>query len=337
MLFGVTVRTQRRCYDVYAVDSIKNHMCKENILQLLDKLDIPYTDEGNEARMACPIHGGSNPTAFSWSYDNGIWFCFTGCGSGGSVLDFVRDYFDAEDLSFPELIEKTAQVLEIDITGLSTEAMNNTWVQDTRRWIRYMRSKKEISNSIWNPNKLGNLYPINSYRTFDSQTLALYGVFYSQRYDRVAALLHDEHGDCIGASLRATKPSQKPKWLHSPKHIATGEILYNLHRQTSRTVYVVEGIWDALNMVSLGYPNVVAVLGSSISDGQYKLLIQRFTDVILMFDNDKAGRKATEQSIKKLKNVTNLYVMPLGEFSDPGEVTKEYMNNNLPISSCNYN
>lgn len=321
---------------MYAVDSIKNHMCKETILALLDKLDIPYTDEGSHARLACPIHNGSNPTAFSWTYENGLWFCFTGCGSGGSILEFVREYFGVHDLSFPELVEKTASVLGLDITGLRTDDLNNAWVQDTRRWIKYMQSKKETTNSVWSPSALGDLYPINSYRTFDASTLVSYGVYYSAQYERVAALLHNEHGECVGASLRATKHNQKPKWLHVPKHIVTGDMLYNLHRQVSRTIYIVEGIWDVLNMANIGYPNTVAVLGSSISDGQYKLIIQRFTDVILMFDNDKAGIRATKQSIKRLEYVTNLYVQSLGDFKDPGEVTKEFMKNNLPISSCKY-
>ena len=82
--------------------------------------------------------------------------------------------------------------------------------------------------------------------------------------------------------------------------------MYNLNNCLDESkVYLVEGAFDVWNLYQIGVKNVVAVMGSSISTNQEKLLLKYFIDVCLLFDNDKAGLLATKKSIDKLKGVQN--------------------------------
>jgi hypothetical protein len=61
---------------------IKDNLTKEQIQFLLESNGAKHIqDLSGSFRCTCPIHKGDNPTAFTWDYTNGLWFCFTGsCG-----------------------------------------------------------------------------------------------------------------------------------------------------------------------------------------------------------------------------------------------------------------
>lgn len=128
----------------------------------------------------------------------------------------------------------------------------------------------------------------------------------------------------VGASLRATSGADAIKWLHIPKGLKKRSILYNydnLDKSCDR-VFVVEGMTDVMSMEEAGFVNVVGVLGSSITAEQIEKLFFA-TEVVLCFDGDFAGKKATLSAIEKMWQTFDIYVMDLPEGKDPGSMTSE--------------
>ncbi len=324
-----------------AVERIKESIDKETIQELLINSGARcLSDNGDSFRCCCPIHEGSdNPTSFVFNYENGLWYCFTGedCG-GGDIFDFIRKYNHLPDsYSWIDIVKLTANTLGIDIEGYEITNRTENWLQDTKRWLNYMRSKHTNQNTEFDIRKLGRLFHMKSYRHFTKETLDHFNAYYSETFNRLAIPIYDENNICIGVTMRRlNNNNNEPKWLHMPKHINMRYILYNYNNVDSNEVYVVEGPFDVWNLYQLGVKNVVATMGSHITKEQETLLIKKFTDIILMFDNDRAGHKATNKAIQRLQYKTNLYVAPLDSFNDPGEVTQEYINNLKPIFSCNY-
>lgn len=108
-----------------------------------------------------------------------------------------------------------------------------------------------------------------------------------------------EEGRLVAASARAINDEIKPK------EIFVGEksnVLYNLDCMNKwRNVVVTEGIFDAESVIRAGF-NAVAILGSSMSEVQMgKLLAKRPFEVLLMLDNDEAGREGARRIFKNMK------------------------------------
>jgi DNA primase len=88
---------------------------------------------------------------------------------------------------------------------------------------------------------------------------------------------------------------QEPKYRF-PTGFRKSLVLFNLHRvltHQTRTVIVVEGFFDAMNVHQAGYPAVVALMGSTLSRTQTDVLTTHFDRVLPMLDGDEAGRHGT--------------------------------------------
>lgn len=138
-------------------------------------------------------------------------------------------------------------------------------------------------------------------------------------------------GDVVAFSGRVLDKDQNPKYLNSPESdvFHKGKMFYGLNvtnkfiREKDQ-VLVVEGQMDLLALFSAGIKNVVAPLGTAFTDSHARL-IRRFTDnVIIVFDGDKAGKKAAERSLPVLLAeglVPKIALIPDGK--DPDDYVKE--------------
>lgn len=304
-----------------AVQKIKETIGKEHIKGLLENHSRNLYDTGEGFRGCCPLHGGDNPTAFFWNYQNGLWYCFTGCNMGGDIFDYIRLLEEIPEDQFPVIVERVAFLLGIDIEGLEVRERTREAMMSVQEWVDYIRSRTiRDTNRAYDLHQLGDLFALNSYRNFTKETIDFFKACYSRTHNRIVAPLHNESGVCVGASLRRLDSREKIKWLHLPKAINTRHILYNVHNCESSTAYVVEGAFDVWNLHQIGVKNSVAVLGSHLTPEQEKILLRHFTDVVLVFDNDKAGLAATQKAINQLKHKINLSILDLGEYKDPGEI-----------------
>ncbi|HOU54247.1 MAG TPA: DNA primase [Myxococcota bacterium] len=134
------------------------------------------------------------------------------------------------------------------------------------------------------------------------------GGAYERFRERLVCPVRNLEGVPIAFSARLIRPDpDAPKYVNSPESpiYVKGESVFGLHqarmpiRQKHRAV-LVEGNFDVLSLVSAGVQNVVAPLGTALTVPQLRL-VRRFADtVVLFFDGDEAGRKATERAIPLL-------------------------------------
>ena len=140
-------------------------------------------------------------------------------------------------------------------------------------------------------------------------TARLFGIgYYSGRgflSGRVVIPIQNQDGDLIAYAGRAVD-GQQPKYKLPPAFRKSGE-LFNLHRATRlqcRCVLIVEGFFDCMNVHQAGFPNVVALMGCSLSSQQADLLNRHFAEAVLLLDGDEAGERASGKIAASLSATT---------------------------------
>jgi DNA primase len=151
---------------------------------------------------------------------------------------------------------------------------------------------------------LKSLDPDHAYlteREFSPETIAAFGVGYCTgkgiMAGRIAIPIHNEHGELVAYAGRwpGIPPEGEGKYK-LPPGFHKSLVVYNLHRARQHAkeagLIVVEGFFDAMRVWQAGFPNVVALMGSSLSEEQEGLLVDAVGPhgkIALMFDEDEAG------------------------------------------------
>src|SRR5260370_34393643 len=136
--------------------------------------------------------------------------------------------------------------------------------------------------------------------------------------------IHNENGVLVayvGRSIDGSEPKYKV-----PTGFSKSAVLFNLPRlqvvKGSDVVIVVEGFFDCMKVHQAGFPNVVALMGSSMSDAQENFL-HPFTHVILLFDGDDAGRTAESTTAPRLMDRTFVKVVNLADGKQPDQLSSD--------------
>lgn len=132
------------------------------------------------------------------------------------------------------------------------------------------------------------------------------GRVYDAFRNRLMIPICDERGRAVGFGARALAPEDNPKYLNSPQSpiFDKSRLLFGLHTaaaaiRDSQTVVIVEGYLDALQAQQAGYLNVVAQMGTALTETQLRLVAPRWASrVILALDSDAAGQNATRRSLE---------------------------------------
>ena len=104
------------------------------------------------------------------------------------------------------------------------------------------------------------------------------------------------------------------------------QVLSNLHRvlaRDDRTLVLVEGFFDTFKLHQAGLRNVAALMGSRLSDGQAKLILQHFDRIILMLDGDEAGRAGTTAAVAALSPFLAVDTVKLALGAQPDQLAPE--------------
>jgi DNA primase len=157
-----------------------------------------------------------------------------------------------------------------------------------------------------------------------------------KRYDRfrgrVMFPIHDLAGKVVGFGARTMKKDEQPKYLNSPETEVyhKSEVLYGIFQaknaiRQADNAYLVEGYTDVVAMHQAGVANVVASSGTSLTEGQIRL-IRRFTDhVTVLYDGDPAGIKASMRGIDLLlAEGLNVRALLFPEGEDPDSYIKKH-------------
>jgi DNA primase len=175
---------------------------------------------------------------------------------------------------------------------------------------------------------LKSLDPEHAYlkeRGFAPETITAFGVGLctgkSIMAGRIAIPIHNELGELVAYAGRwpGMPPEGEGKYK-LPTGFHKSLVVYNLHRAREHAkeagLIVVEGFFDAMRVWQAGFPNVVALMGSTMSEAQEELIVTAVGQggkIALMFDEDEAGWKGREEALSRLSGRVYVRVIGLGE------------------------
>ncbi|MGB9824213.1 MAG: DNA primase [Candidatus Hydrothermia bacterium] len=283
---------------------------------------------GKSYRGLCPFHVEKTPS-FYVDPEKGLYHCF-GCGASGNVFTFLMK---KEGLTFSEALRELAKLagIRIDVeTRISKELLILKEAQayfqrslhdseEGKVAMNYLRSRKVTYEAMLT---FGLGYApgagLVSYlrdKGFDFYTMLKIGVLkeaprggYVEFFkNRLIFPIQDQYGNYVAFGGRALDSSDEPKYINTPEteFFKKGKVLYgfNLARKEIRDLnaaIVVEGYFDVISLFMMGVKNAVAPMGTALTEDHADLLSSTCSKVILLFDNDDAGQRATLRSIKVL-------------------------------------
>jgi len=151
-------------------------------------------------------------------------------------------------------------------------------------------------------------------------------------YNRIIFPLFDLNGKVVAYSGRIYNTEDTSKYINTKETsvFKKGELLYNFHRAKDRatqtqTIYVMEGFLDVIASHMVGIYNVVATMGTAVTKEQAQLIKRLAKNVVLCFDGDSAGKKATYACANELIKIG---VIPSVVMFDNNLDPDEYIKNN---------
>jgi len=280
----------------------------------------------------CPIHDEKhyNKNSFCVSTVKNNWHCFS-CGAGGNVLDFVAVMENVDIRQAGLLIQKRFGVVSGEDKKLVKE----------KRKIKEPKEEKKEPEEVVNPPltfELKTLDPEHPYlkeRGLKEETIEEFGLGFCKKglmKGRIVIPIHNENGQLVAYVGRY--PGDPPKGelkYKFPTKFKKSLVVFNLNRLKDKAkderVILVEEFFGVFNLWQAGYKNVVALMGTSMTDDQEKLIVEavgRNGRVALMFDSDEAGAKATTEVIERLIDKIYLKIVRLGkEGLEPDSLSKE--------------
>lgn len=266
-----------------------------------------------QLRGRCPIHQRGGEGAFHASLTKNAFRCFY-CQAGGNVLDFVAAM---ENCS----VRQAALRLQ-EWFGVGGRAQQRT--SAGHRGGELVPRKGEGNRLLgFALRGVDGSHPYLRERGIEPATARHFGVGYfggrGVMRGRIVIPVQDEQGRNVaycGRSLDGTAPRYK-----LPAGFQRSLVLFNLHRAVAsgeETVIVVEGFFDCMKVHQAGFPHVVALMGSTLSEDQERLLLKHFRRVVLFLDGDQAGRRAQVAIAARLAGQCGLRVaeLPTGEQPD---------------------
>lgn len=311
----------------------------------------------------CPFHGEKSPS-FSVTQEKQIFHCF-GCGKGGNVITFMMEMEgfsfhealkflgDRSGLEVPE----TTQNKETSISRESQSILSaHEWVTKLyHHLLRYTKDGKEgyqyfkdrgINDETIDDFQLGFAPKIKDFtaeflekKGFHQQISVKAGLLsmyednsVTDRFrGRVIFPIRNHLGKTVGFGGR-TIGDLEPKYLNSPESelFQKGRLLYNFdlakkHIRKENEAVLFEGYMDVISAYQAGVKNVVATLGTSLTESQAKLLRRYVDTVILCYDADNAGIEATYKAADILRKTgCNVKIANLEDGMDPDNYIREH-------------
>lgn len=302
----------------------------------------------------CPFHGEKTPS-FNIYTENGSFYCF-GCGAGGDVITFIMkienlDYVEAvkflaqrAGMEMPEnTYDDSLSKLRMRIYEANREAARffhaTLLSQRGQCGLNYLRGRALSDRTIrhfglgfadddWNSlcNHLKNK-GFSEYEIY-SANLAFKrkngNGIYDRFVNRVMFPIIDLRGNVIAFGGRIMT-DEKPKYLNTSDTpvFKKSENLFSLNNAKSsgtRTLILCEGYMDVIALNQAGFANAVATLGTALTNEQAVLMKRYADEVIICYDADGAGQKATARAIDILRNAglpIKILTVPSGK--DPDE------------------
>lgn len=309
----------------------------------------------------CPFHNEKTPS-FTVYPENGSFYCF-GCGAGGEVVSFIRraenlDFVEAVRF----LCDKVGMTMPTDGFDDSLSQKRKRIYEMNREAARFFHecllsekgktaleyyknrgySKKTIVRFGlgYAPNEwrallthlrekgysFEEVYEANLANKSDKNGKVS---FYDNFRNRVIVPIIDPRGNVVAFGGRVLDDS-KPKYINTSDtpvyKKSLGVFGLNFAKNSKeRSLILVEGYMDAIALHQAGFTNSIACLGTALT-GEMAHLLSRYADEILLcYDNDEAGKKATERALGVFSSIgMKTRVVRLSGGKDPDEILKKF-------------
>lgn len=341
--------------DSTVVDEIKN---KVDIVELVSEY-VPLTQKGRNYFGVCPFHDDHSPS-MSVSKDKQIYTCFS-CGATGNVFKFLMDY---KHIDFKEALHQLGDRAGVKVVGsrptkidtnkklydiydYATKIYQNNLFTSFGKEAKEYLNKRGINDEVIKEFQIGLALKEKDYlskivikKGFNPKDAVNIGLLrensygYSDLYiNRIMFPLSNNKGDIVGFNGRVYKKrDENAKYINTRETIIfkKGKLLYNYSKAERETriqkkLIIVEGHIDAIRLWSIGVKNVVATQGTAFTKEQAELAMKLSKNIILCFDGDDAGSKATMAASNELiKLGANVKIIRLDERLDPDEFILKY-------------
>ena len=305
----------------------------------------------------CPFHG-EKTASFSVAPDKGIYYCF-GCHKGGGSINFVMEM---EGLTYPDAVRALAQRCGMEVP--EDDQYQSRYRQQERLWAlckeaaRYFHAqlyseagaqglayaqKRGMPKSTlttfgigFAPDSWNGLVMAMKAKGYTEQELKDAGLvsekggrIYDRFRNRLMFPIIDVRGNIIGFGGRVMDDST-PKYLNSPETVIFNKrknlFALNIARKSKLGYLIlVEGYMDAIALHQYGFDCAVASLGTSLTE-EHATLISRYVEqVVLIYDGDEAGQRATKRAIPILEKAgIRVKVLQMKDAKDPDEFLKKF-------------
>ena len=305
----------------------------------------------------CPFHG-EKTASFSVAPDKGIYYCF-GCHKGGGSINFVMEM---EGLTYPDAVRALAQRSGMEVP--EDEQYQSRYRQQERLWALMKEAARYFHAQLYSPAGAEGLAYAQK-RGMPKSTLTTFGIgfapdswnglvmamkakgyteqelkdaglvsekggrIYDRFRNRLMFPIIDVRGNIIGFGGRVMDDST-PKYLNSPETVIFNKrknlFALNIARKSKLGYLIlVEGYMDAIALHQYGFDCAVASLGTSLTE-EHATLISRYVEqVVLIYDGDEAGQRATKRAIPILEKAgIRVKVLQMKDAKDPDEFLKKF-------------
>jgi len=326
---------------------------KADIVEVISSY-LPLTKKGRNYFGLCPFHDDTNPS-MSISSEKQIYKCFV-CGASGNVFNFVMDF---EHLSFSETLGLLAKKYNMEgefnlkkevsryepfyeIMNIASKFyQNNLNSKEGLKAREYLKNRKldsetikefEIGLSLPSRDTLTNLLLSKGNTLEELNLIDISNTNHDSYINRIIFPLHDLKGRINGFSGRIYNGEDLNKYQNTKETpiFKKRENLFNYHRvreevRKSKSVIVMEGFMAVIRAHTVGIKNCIATMGTALSQEQLSLIKKLSNEIILCYDGDEAGKKATLLNGEQfLKSGVNPKVISLPEKLDPDDYIIKY-------------
>ena len=315
---------------------------------------------GKISRGLCPFHGEKTPS-FTVYPDTQSYYCF-GCGAGGDVINFIKNI---ENLDYIESIKFLAEKVGMDlpdegsydasmqkrklrILEANREAARfyykNLTQTKNNPGLAYCSRRKLNKDSVtrfglgfaldeWSSLKdhlMKQGFKENELLDADLVKKSSKGTTYDTFRNRLVFPIIDLRGNVLGFSGRRLDESDPKKYVNTADTIVykKGNEVYGLNiakKSKEANLILCEGNIDVVMLHQAGFDNAVAGLGTALTQEQAMLLSRYASEILICYDNDEAGTKATTKAINLFsKTNANVKVLTLSGGKDPDEIIKTH-------------
>lgn len=307
----------------------------------------------------CPFHKEKSPS-FSVSPDKQIFHCF-GCGVGGNVIHFVSKI---ENLGFKDTLEMLANRVNIQLPELdgydsdenaklksrlyelnqatATFYHENLYKPSSKEAQEYIKKRKLDNNTLKSfligySGVFDELYTYLKSKGFSENEILASGLvnknengrFIDRFRRRLMFPIQDVRNRVIAFGGRVLDDS-KPKYINSAENLvySKGRHLFGLNlakNSQKKNLIIVEGYMDCISLYQRGITNVVASLGTALTEAQGRLLRKHSEQVVIGYDADGAGQAATIRGMEILQNLgCDIRILQIEGAKDPDEFVVKY-------------